>query len=486
MKSRIFAIIILLLFLFNICSAPVLCQGKQADEIRRINNIVKTAHNAYEHRDFLAAAENYEKAYKISKTKVYLDNSIVAYLSLANENANDKDYNGAINYCNKVLSMDANNKNAKEFMSDIYFTRGIDYFYTGDLDKAKLDIENSLKYSASKEQTDRAKDGLSKIAEAKNSGAVPVPKYENSNSDSIPEIVDKIEMKLYGSKNSKIPLMTRIGKLEKESLGKTYESDGLIVRVDRLKRTLLPELMPQHTVDKQYENTYVPEIIEQSMGRVNIFGKMPITVFIDDANVKPYKKFYKDAVKTAFSEWEKASRDAIKFQYVNDPARADIQVTWNENFEDFPWQPKLEKEDLSAEKQKMKYKKANAAVQAGSMLAMVAGGLIGVPILGTAGYLGGSLAAPYLGYKGYGNAKLSPGVKINTKITEGMTDEQAKVKIKQIAMHQIGHAIGIYGHSNNPEDIMYSDFKATTLSKRDIKTIQELYRSQDSQKPQKT
>jgi|GEM_PF-2380817 len=487
MKSKILAIFILLSFMFNTCAVPALGQqtSKQISIIKQSNSYAKAAHDAYGQKNYLKAAENYEKAYQISKTRVYLDNSIVAYLSLASEYANEKDFNNALKYCNKTLFLSPANINAKDLMSDVYYVRGTEYFYTGDVDKARSDVENSLKYSTSKDQTDRAKDGLSKIAAAKESGAIPTPRYEGSRDSSIPEMLDKIEKKLYGTSNNNEPLLNRVSKLEKDALGKNYESDGLIVRVDRLKRAVIPELVAQQSPQKMYENTYVPELIEQSMGRVAIFGKMPIVVFIDDPNVKPYKKFYRDAIIEGFNEWEKASNNIIKFDYVYDPSKADIQVSWNEQYEDFAWQPKLQKSDISAEKEKMKYRKASAAVQAGSMLAMVAGSLVGVPFLGTAGYLGGSVASPYLGYKGANKDKLSPDVKINTKITEGMTDDQAKVKLKQIAAHQMGHALGLYGHSSDSGDIMYSDFKVVQLSDRDIKTIQELYKPKEPEKDPK-
>ncbi|MCK7478674.1 MAG: matrixin family metalloprotease [Candidatus Moduliflexus flocculans] len=63
-----------------------------------------------------------------------------------------------------------------------------------------------------------------------------------------------------------------------------------------------------------------------------------------------------------------------------------------------------------------------------------------------------------------------------------MTEEAAKAKIKQIATHQMGHAIGIYGHSNNPADIMYKDFTVSELSQRDISAIREIYKSKEPQK----
>lgn len=484
MKSKIIAFLLIFSFLFNISSIAVLSQTNLSQStIKQANSYAQTAHDAYNKKDFVKAAENYEKAYNLTKTKVYLENAHVAYLGAANDYAGDKDFSNALKYCNKVLSSDPNNQNAKELLSEIYYSRGTEYFYTGQMDKAEADMNNSLKYAKLKEQIDRGKDAVSKIKEAKENGLSPVPQYENAAEDSIPETLDKIEKKLYGKVNSSVPLLTRVNKLEKESLGKNYDADGLIVRVDRLKRTILPELTAP--TSNMYEGTYIPEIIQQSMGAVSTFGKMPITIFINDGSVKPYKRYYDDAAKEAFKEWETASENKIKFQFINDPMKADIQVDWCENFEDFAWQPKLKTDDISAEKERIKYRKANAAVQAGSMLAMVAGSMVGVPFLGTAGYLGGSLAAPYLGYKGTKNEKLSPDVKINTKVLENLPEDQVKAKIKQIALHQIGHAVGIYGHSSDPNDIMYSDFKVMKLSERDIKTIREIYKSHEEQKETK-
>ena len=142
----------------------------------------------------------------------------------------------------------------------------------------------------------------------------------------------------------------------------------------------------------------------------------------------------------------------------------------------------MQKDDISAEKEKMKYRKASTLVQIGSVLAMVAGGLVGVPVIGGVGAIGSSVASPWLQYKGSDMKKLSPDVKINTKITEGMPDDAAKSKIRQIAMHQIGHAIGIYGHSLDPDDIMYENFTAMQLSERDANTIKEIYKAKEPKK----
>lgn len=47
----------------------------------------------------------------------------------------------------------------------------------------------------------------------------------------------------------------------------------------------------------------------------------------------------------------------------------------------------------------------------------------------------------------------------------------------KVALHELGHAIGISGHSDNPEDIMYQTLSQTgdTLSQRDRVTVKMLY-----------
>lgn len=50
--------------------------------------------------------------------------------------------------------------------------------------------------------------------------------------------------------------------------------------------------------------------------------------------------------------------------------------------------------------------------------------------------------------------------------------------IKKVLLHEIGHALGIHGHSPNPEDMMFSaatPIPFAVLSKRDVNTIRRIY-----------
>ncbi len=53
--------------------------------------------------------------------------------------------------------------------------------------------------------------------------------------------------------------------------------------------------------------------------------------------------------------------------------------------------------------------------------------------------------------------------------------EARQQQIYRMALHEMGHAIGIWGHSPDPGDVMFTHPIASQLSNRDVKTIQKLY-----------
>ena len=70
--------------------------------------------------------------------------------------------------------------------------------------------------------------------------------------------------------------------------------------------------------------------------------------------------------------------------------------------------------------------------------------------------------------------------KVKIEIAKAASDGKkfTDVQLTEITLHEIGHAIGILGHSNNPNDIMYpniSSYGNTTLSTKDADTVNKIY-----------
>lgn len=148
--------------------------------------------------------------------------------------------------------------------------------------------------------------------------------------------------------------------------------------------------------------------------------KMPLKVYIA---TPAGESQYLEAVKSAFNTWQVRSDDLVSFLFVPDGSHADIHV----NFTDDP-----------------------------SKLASPIEGAVTNFRDGNAG-------------------RISATTLILTRRDGGPI---SRSQMLSIALHEIGHALGINGHSSNSEDIMFMsvDKNQTTLSKRDVETLKALYK----------
>lgn len=66
---------------------------------------------------------------------------------------------------------------------------------------------------------------------------------------------------------------------------------------------------------------------------------------------------------------------------------------------------------------------------------------------------------------------------LNHRMTVDLASGQADGVMLSVARHEVGHAIGLWGHSPNPDDIMYFSqvSKAPLISSRDLRTLHRVY-----------
>jgi tetratricopeptide (TPR) repeat protein len=166
-------------------------------------------------------------------------------------------------------------------------------------------------------------------------------------------------------------------------------------------------------------------------------GAAPLRVYIDKPRTcKNHKPHYEKLVLQALSTWEQASEGRVKFKQVSDKKRANIRC----HFVDNP-------------------RELDSPVKAGETR--------------TSYNLDGMVSA---------------NIKILT-VDRRTGAEQADQEIHSTALHEIGHALGINGHSPNPGDIMFFSGGETeemrSLSSRDIATLIALYSSEKPYVPPK-
>lgn len=160
--------------------------------------------------------------------------------------------------------------------------------------------------------------------------------------------------------------------------------------------------------------------------------KMPIRVCIMAGDGVPgYQSSYYQDLMDSFSQWAVASGSRITFELANNPAQSDITCEWTGD--------------------------ANKVMDHGRLLEGGLTKLNGQPVNAT----DISITSAHM-----------------TILTNrgGMPLNDADMK--KVCLHEVGHALGINGHSNNNNDVMFFSESPTILpilSNRDMATIRRLY-----------
>lgn len=184
-----------------------------------------------------------------------------------------------------------------------------------------------------------------------------------------------------------------------------------------------------YTSQMDADGHYLGDVTQMGNLRWNV-DKMPLKVFIEDGSGTPgYQGYYQDYMRKAFNEWQNTSNGKISWREVASPNQADIVCVWTDEA------------------------KANGpGVEAGETKST-----IGVN--------------RFTGEQNIIRAKISV-------LTSLMGRPFSDLDTYKTCLHEVGHAIGMEGHSNTASDIMYpvlNNAQTPYLKPRDINTIAHLY-----------
>lgn len=179
--------------------------------------------------------------------------------------------------------------------------------------------------------------------------------------------------------------------------------------------------------------------VRTSDGDTHKWNEMPLTVYIESgADVPHWTPECNQIMKGAFDEWAAVSNGAVSFKFVDNPKAARILCNWTADM----------------------HKLRNPAEQGDTHIVWREQGFL-----------------------------LKAEITMLTRNPVNPQQALDNTKIKQTALHEVGHALGIGGHSTEPKDVMYfanTSMSSPELSARDQKTIQLLYAGNTSAEKQES
>jgi tetratricopeptide (TPR) repeat protein len=203
-------------------------------------------------------------------------------------------------------------------------------------------------------------------------------------------------------------------------------------KIKNLVAQLKREVRTSPNTPANSSDDYLADTTENGMARWSL-KSMPIKVFIKPGQDVPgYRADLESILKRAFLEWNEDSDQQISFAFTDKEAEAQIVCSWTNN----------PKEMMSS------------AEGGHAMVIPDRNGIINKAriILLTTGPTGG----------------------------EAISDNFAK----RVSLHEIGHSLGLLGHSRDPNDIMFGSLPPAdiecNLSSKDKKTLLALYATDEA------
>ncbi|MBX9949943.1 MAG: tetratricopeptide repeat protein [Candidatus Obscuribacterales bacterium] len=169
-------------------------------------------------------------------------------------------------------------------------------------------------------------------------------------------------------------------------------------------------------------DNYLAAVAGSNLLRWNL--DKPISVFVKDGTAIPgYRTEYEESLRQAFDEWTQATDGKIRFAFTQDPSLAQMSVVWTDD---------LHAPAMTAEAGVAKTAFGASGIESAEILLLTLDPLKDGPL--------------------------------------------GKNRLFNTCLHEIGHALGLQGHSPHEDDIMSSTLIVQQgLSPRDVRTINALY-----------